>query len=159
MSIPFLRNSYLYMNRSIFFKIKRDVIMDNNQEIFTGKTFQDLTKDIYDNVKNKKLQLDLLVQEIHGFITTIDDAILIAPVIKEIMDVSVKNDEHLVKLASVLQRIITKSMGGVDDDSIVLTEQEKEELIQTLQETVDEVQRKSDKIDEIKNMNKNIVRS
>jgi len=132
--------------------------MDNNQEIFNGKTFQDLTKDIYDNVKNKKLQLDLLVQEIHGFITTIDDAILIAPVIKEIMDVSVKNDEHLVKLASVLQRIITKSMGGVDDDSIVLTEQEKEELIQTLQETVDEVQRKSDKIDEIKNMNKNIVR-
>ena len=131
--------------------------MDDNQEIFDGKTFQDLTKDIYDNVKNKKLQLDLLVQEIHGFIRTIDDAILIAPVIKEIMDVSVKNDEHLVKLASVLQRIITKSMGGVDDDSIVLTEQEKEELILTLQETVDEVQRKSDKMDEIKNMNKNII--
>ena len=131
--------------------------MSDNQEIFDGKTFQDLTKDIYDNVKNKKLQLDLLVQEIHGFIQTIDDAILIAPVIKEIMDVSVKNDEHLVKLASVLQRIITKSMGGVDDDSIVLTEQEKEELIQTLQETVDEVQRKSDKMDEIKNINKNII--
>ncbi len=131
--------------------------MNDNQEIFEGKTFQDLTKDIYDNVKNKKLQLDLLVQEIHGFIQTIDDAILIAPVIKEIMDVSVKNDEHLVKLASVLQRIITKSIGGVDDDSIALTEQEKEELIQTLQETVDEVQRKSDKIDEIKNMNKNII--
>ena len=110
--------------------------MNDNQEIFDGKTFQDLTKDIYDNVKNKKLQLDLLVQEIHGFIRTIDDAILIAPVIKEIMDVSVKNDEHLVKLASVLQRIITKSMSGVDDDSIVLTEQEKEELILTLQETV-----------------------
>ena len=131
--------------------------MNDNQEIFDGKTFQDLTKDIYDNVKNKKLQLDLLVQEIHGFIRTIDDAILIAPVIKEIMDVSVKNDEHLVKLASVLQRIITKSMSGVDDDSIVLTEQEKEELILTLQETVDEVQRKSDKMDGIKNMNKNII--
>ena len=131
--------------------------MDDNQEIFDGKTFQDLTKDIYDNVKNKKLQLDLLVQEIHGFIRTIDDAILIAPVIKEIMDVSVKNDEHLVKLASVLQRIITKSISGADDDSIALTEQEKEELIQTLQETVDEVQRKSDKMDEIKNINKNII--
>jgi len=131
--------------------------MNDNQEIFDGKTFQDLTKDIYDNVKNKKLQLDLLVQEIHGFIQTIDDAILIAPVIKEIMDVSVKNDEHLVKLASVLQRIITKSIGGIDDDSIALTEQEKEELIQTLQETVDTVQRKSDKIDEIKNMNKKII--
>ena len=131
--------------------------MNDNQEIFDGKTFQDLTKDIYDNVKNKKLQLDLLVQEIHGFIRTIDDAIIVAPVIKEIMDVSVKNDEHLVKLASVLQRIITKSVGGIDDDSIALTEQEKEELIQTLQETVDEVQRKSDKIIEIKNINKEIM--
>ena len=131
--------------------------MNDNQEIFKGKTFQDLTKDIYDNVKNKKLQLDLLVQEIHGFIRTIDDAIIVAPVIKEIMDVSVKNDEHLVKLASVLQRIITKSVGGIDDDSIALTEQEKEELIQTLQETVDEVQRKSDKIIEIKNINKEIM--
>ena len=40
---------------------------------------------------------------------------------------------------------------------IELTEQEKEELIETLQETVDEVQRKSDKMDGIKNMNKNII--
>ena len=131
--------------------------MSDNQEIFKGKTFQDLTKDIYDNVKNKKLQLDLLVQEIHGFIRTIDDAIIVAPVIKEIMDVSVKNDEHLVKLASVLQRIITKSIGGIDDDSIALTEQEKEELIQTLQETVDEVQRKSDKTVDLKNISKKIM--
>ena len=131
--------------------------MNDNQEIFEGKTFQDLTKDIYDNVKNKKIQLDSLVKEIHSFVRTIDDAIIIAPVIKEIMDVSVKNDEHLVKLASVLQRIITKSIGGIDDDSIALTEQEKEELIQTLQETVDEVQRKSNKIVEIKNMNKKVM--
>jgi hypothetical protein len=131
--------------------------MNDNQEIFDGKTFQDLTKDIYDNVKNKKIQLDSLVKEIHSFIRTIDDAIIIAPVIKEIMDVSVKNDEHLVKLASVLQRIITKSIGGIDDDSIALTEQEKEELIQTLQETVDEVQRKSDKTVDLKNISKKIM--
>ena len=131
--------------------------MKSNDDIFEGKSFQDLTKDIYDNVKNKKIQLDSLVKEIHSFVRTIDDAIIIAPVIKEIMDVSVKNDEHLVKLASVLQRIITKSIGGIDDDSIALTEQEKEELIQTLQETVDEVQRKSNKIVEIKNMNKKII--
>ena len=131
--------------------------MNDNQEIFEGKTFQDLTKDIYDNVKNKKIQLDSLVKEIHSFIRTIDDAIIIAPVIKEIMDVSVKNDEHLVKLASVLQRIITKSIGGIDDDSIALTEQEKEELIQTLQETVDDVQRKSDKTIDFKNISKKIM--
>ena len=86
----------------------------NNDEIFEGKTFQDLTRDIYKNSNDKKLQLDLLVQEIHGFITSIDDVIMIAPIIKELMDVSIKNDEHLVKLASVVQRIITRSGSMVE---------------------------------------------
>ena len=42
--------------------------MKPNDEIFEGTTFQDLTQDIYENQKNKKLQLDLLIQEIHGMI-------------------------------------------------------------------------------------------
>ena len=89
--------------------------MKSKDEIFKGKTFEDLTKDIYDNQKNKKLQLDLLIQEIHGMIQTIDDAVMIAPLIKELFDVAVKNDEHLVKLAGVIQRIIAKS-SSVDEE-------------------------------------------
>ena len=122
----------------------------NNDEIFEGKTFQDLTRDIYKNSNDKKLQLDLLVQEIHGFITSIDDVIMIAPIIKELMDVSIKNDEHLVKLASVVQRIITRSQSGSDEDTLGLSEQEKEDLIQTLQETANDIQKESDKIETIK---------
>ena len=117
--------------------------MKDTLEIFEGKTFEDLTKDIYENSKNKKLQLDLLIQEIHGFIRSIDDAVIISPIVKEIYEVSVKNDEHLVKLASVLQRIITRSKDGSDEDSYGLTENEKEELMQTLQETISEVERKN----------------
>ena len=126
--------------------------MNNNEiEIFEGKTFQDLTKDIYENANNKKQQLDLLVQEIHGFISSIDDIVMIAPIIKELMDVSVKNDEHLVKLASVLQRIITRSQSGSDEDSLALSDQEKEDLIQTLQEAATDIQKESDKITNIEN--------
>ena len=122
----------------------------SKDEIFEGKTFQDLTRDIYKNSNDKKLQLDLLVQEIHGFITSIDDVIMIAPIIKELMDVSIKNDEHLVKLASVVQRIITRSQSGSDEDTLGLSEQEKEDLIQTLQETATDLQKESDKIETIK---------
>ena len=61
--------------------------MKSKDEIFKGKTFEDLTKDIYDNQKNKKLQLDLLIQEIHGMIQTLDDAVMVAPLIKELFDV------------------------------------------------------------------------
>jgi len=124
--------------------------MSKDTEIFEGKTFNDLTKDIYENSKNKRLQLDLLTQEIHGFITSIDDAVIIAPIIKEIFDVSVKNDEHLVKLASVLQRVLAKSVGGSDEDAIGLTDQEKEDLIETLQHAATEIQQESDKLDSLK---------
>ena len=126
--------------------------MDNEIEIFKGKTFQSLIKDIYENSKSKKSQLDLLVQEIHTLINGIEDVALLGPVIKELMDVSVKNDEHLVKLASVLQRIITKSQIGTDEDTLGLSEHEKEELIETLQSTANDLQKESDKINEIENI-------
>jgi len=124
--------------------------MSENNEIFEGKTFQDLTKDIYENTNKKKLQIDLLIQEIHGFITTIDDVVIIAPIIKEYMEVSIKNDEHLVKLAGVLQRIISKSTSGVDDESMLLSDSEKEELMSTLQDSVQDLQNESDRLNKIK---------
>jgi hypothetical protein len=124
--------------------------MSDNNEIFEGKTFQDLTKDIYENTTKRKVQIDLLISEIHGFITTIDDVVMVAPIIKEYMDTAVKNDEHLVKLAGVLQRIISKSSGG-DDESMLLSEAEKDELMGTLQDTVNDLQNDTDKIKEIKN--------
>ena len=116
--------------------------MSNEKEIFEGKTFQDLTKDIYENTTKRKVQIDLLISEIHGFITTIDDVVLVAPIIKEYMEVAVKNDEHLVKLASVWQRIIGKSNN--DEDGMLLSESEKEELMVTLQQTVNDIQKESD---------------
>ena len=129
--------------------------MSKDNEIFKGKSFQDLTKDIYENTTNKKKQIDLLISEIHGFITTIDDVVMVAPIIKEYMDTAVKNDEHLVKLAGVLQRIISKSQGE-GDESMLLSDSEKEELMGTLQDTVNDLQKESDRLTTIKNKTTNI---
>ena len=123
--------------------------MANEKEIFEGKTFQDLTKDIYENTTKRKTQIDLLISEIHGFITTIDDVVLVAPIIKEYMDTAVRNDEHLVKLAGVLQRIISKSQGE-SDESMLLSDEEKAELMGTLQDTVDDLQKESIRLESIK---------
>ena len=117
--------------------------MDKNK-IFDGKTFEDLTKDIYENQQNKKLQLDLLIQEIHGMIQTMDDAVLITPLIKELFEVAIKNDEHLVKLASVWQRILGKNNNS--EDGMLLSESEKEDLIAALQDDVNDIQQSADKI-------------
>ena len=124
--------------------------MSDNNEIFEGKTFQDLTKDIYENTTKRKVQIDLLISEIHGFITTIDDVVMVAPIIKEYMDTAVRNDEHLVKLAGVLQRIISKSQGD-SDESMLLSDEEKEELMGTLQDTVNDLQKESEKLEATKN--------
>jgi hypothetical protein len=117
--------------------------------IFGNKTFQDLTKDIYNNASEKKTQIQTLIKEMNKMITSIDDVVLLAPIIKEYLEVSVKNDEHLVKLASVLQRIFSKSKSA-DDDGSFLSEKEKEELMITLKDTVNDLQTESDRLEEIK---------
>jgi len=123
--------------------------MSEKNEIFEGKTFQDLTKDIYENTTKRKTQIDLLISEIHGFITTIDDVVLVAPIIKEYMDTAVRNDEHLVKLAGVLQRIISKSQGE-SDESMLLSDEEKADLMGTLQDTVADLEKESQRLETIK---------
>jgi len=132
--------------------------MSNKNEIFDGKTLEDLTKDIYDNSKTKRLQLDLLIQEIHGYIQTAEDVLQLAPIIKEFYDVSIKNDEHLVKLASVIQRIMSKYATNNEETSL-LSESEKAELMDTLQETVGELQKENDRLESMKNDNKKIFGS
>ena len=132
--------------------------MKSKDEIFEGKSFQDLTHDIYKNTTDRKKQIDLLISEIHGFITTIDDVVLVAPIIKEYMDVSVKNDEHLVKLAGVLQRIMAKSKGESEESSL-LSDDEKADLMSTLQETVDNLQSESDRLDNVKKKTKGFMES
>ena len=109
-----------------------------------------ITLKIHAATPNKKKQIDLLISEIHGFIQTIDDVVMVAPIIKEYMEVSVKNDEHLVKLAGVLQRIISKS-AGVNEEAMLLSDSEKDELMSTLQDTVDDLQNESDRLTNIKN--------
>ena len=129
--------------------------MKSKDEIFKGKTFEDLTKDIYDNQKNKKLQLDLLIQEIHGMIQTMDDAVMVAPLIKELFEVAVKNDEHLVKLAGVYQRILSKTSGG--EETTLLSDAEKEDLINALQEDVNDLQKRNDDIIILQEKTKKVI--
>ena len=119
--------------------------MEKDFNIFDGKNFSDLSKEIYDNSKLKKTQLDLLIQEVHGHIQGIEDIALVGPIIKELFDASIKNDDNLLKLATVIQRIMNKQVDAVDDTSL-LSEDEKEELMASLEDAAASLQGKSDKI-------------
>ena len=98
-------------------------------EIFGSKKFSDLLKDIYDNQKKKDRQINLLIADLKPLITGINDAAILVPVIKDYMEVSVKNDEHLVKLASVVQRMINNKS---EDGNSFLTDEEKDALLKEI---------------------------
>ena len=119
--------------------------MEKDFNIFDDKNFPDLSKEIYENSKLKKTQIDLLIQEVHGYIQGIEDIAIVGPVLKELFDVAVKNDDNLLKLATVIQRIMSKHQ--IDDSDIgLLSDDEKEELMNSLEEAAADLQKKSDDI-------------
>ena len=79
--------------------------MSLDKEIFKGKTLSDLFGEIYDNSKETKGQVKALIGELKPLIENIGDATLIVPMIKEYMEIGVKNDDALIKLATIVQRL------------------------------------------------------
>ena len=107
--------------------------MDNDIEIYKNKKFSDLCKDIVKNSENNRDQLDILISDLRSLIKTANDALMIVPLIKEYLDVQVKNDEQLVKLAAVIQRILTKNTVSADGEMTgFLTEDEKRQIMKEI---------------------------
>ena len=71
--------------------------MDKNDELFKGTSFADLMSDVYHNSKKKDRQINQLIAQLQPLIKNASDATIIVPLIKEYLDVAVKNDDHLVK--------------------------------------------------------------
>ena len=119
--------------------------MEKDFKIFGDKNFSDLSQEIYENNKLKKTQIDLLIQEVHGYIQGIEDIAIVGPIIKELMDVGIKNDDNLVKLATLYQRIMSKQ--PIDEGDVgLLTEEEKEQLMASLEDVAEDLQKKRDDI-------------
>ena len=119
--------------------------MEKDFKIFGDKNFSDLSQEIYENSKLKKTQIDLLVQEVQGYIQGIEDIAIVGPILKELMDVGVKNDDNLLKLATVIQRIMNKQ-ADVTEETSLLSEDEKEELMSSLEDAAASLQNKSDEL-------------
>ena len=97
-----------------------------NQILFDDKSFSDLLKEIHGNQKKKAKQLASLIAELRPLVQSLGDATVVVPLIKEYMEISVKNDDQLIKMAAIVQRLST----GVTNngDSGLLTEEELNQL-------------------------------
>ena len=109
--------------------------MDKNDELFKGTSFADLMSDVYHNYKKKDRQINKLIAQLQPLIKNASDATIIVPLIKEYLDVAVKNDDHLVKLTAIVQRYIStkQTISGADG---LLSDEEKQQLLKVAEATL-----------------------
>jgi len=122
--------------------------MASDFEVFEGKSLSDLFKDIYDNTKTNKTQLEVLMKEVVGFIKDGDTAVQIIPMLKEYLEINVKNDDQLVKMAAIVQRMISSESKTNDVSDFGLSDAEKEQLLAAVEDVANDVQKHSDNITE-----------
>jgi uncharacterized protein YeeX (DUF496 family) len=108
--------------------------MDNDKIIFDDKSMNDLYREVYNRSATKKNQLDTVLSDIQKHISDKNDAILMLPRIKDFFDVGVKNDENLLKLIAVIQKMETLKDGAVNGE--LLSEEEKEQLRNSIESSV-----------------------
>ncbi len=120
--------------------------MANDYEIFEGKSLSGLFKDIYENTKTNKTQLEVLMKEVVGFIKDGDTAVQIIPMLKEYLEINVKNDDQLVKVAAIVQRIIAAENKGSSEEEFGLSDAEKEQLMGAIEDAATDLQNHSDEI-------------
>jgi hypothetical protein len=86
--------------------------LNNETKLFNDNSgnelsLNDLFSTIYDNSKSKGKEITLLISTITPFLQTQDDVIKLLPLIKQLFDVGIQNDDQLVKMTSIVQRYIT----------------------------------------------------
>jgi methanogenic corrinoid protein MtbC1 len=98
-----------------------------DKNVWGKKKFSDILQEIYNNQKKKETQISALINELKPLINDIGDATLIVPLIKEYMELGIKNDEQLIKMATIVQRAINTNTN--DDGNFGMTEEEKSQLL------------------------------
>jgi hypothetical protein len=123
--------------------------MDFSQvTLFGKKSFSDLLKEIHTNQKDKEVQLRSLIEGLKPLITSPGEATMIVPLIKEYMELAIKNDDALIKMAGIVQRAMNSKMADSDE---ILSDEDKEMLFSSLQELDKKVE--ETKIEEVESAN------
>jgi hypothetical protein len=117
--------------------------MASEFQLFDGKNLSSLFKDIYENQQVKKKNISDMIESLRKLIRNVGEATVLAPIIRDLIDSSIKNDDHLIKLATIAQRLAAAEAKGIGEDGW-LSEHEKAQLLTELEDTVNEIDKKND---------------
>ena len=132
----------------------------SDYKVFKEKSLADIFEDIYNNSADNKKQLDVLIREVVQFIKEGATAVQLIPAIKEYLDIKVKNDEQLVKMAAIVQRLVVGEQKGSSEVEFGLSDTEKSELLKSLEPVAKDLQKYTDEINsQVESDPSNIVES
>jgi hypothetical protein len=126
--------------------------MSTEFELFKGKSLSGLFEDIYNNQNSKKAKISSLIEEMKKMIKHAGDIASVGPILSSLIDSSVKNDDQLVKLATIATKIVAADKKTEGQEGF-LSSFEKEQLLRDLEETKEQVERVDDlefELDELK---------
>lgn len=116
--------------------MNKDIVLftDDNQEIIT---LERLFKKIYKNNEIKAANIMATAEQVGRVLTTVQDAVTVMPLLIQLQQTAIQNDEHLLKLAMIVQRMQQKKPGKFNDDAGLtegLSDDQKQELLRGIRE-------------------------
>lgn len=100
--------------------------MDLDKEVFSGKKISEIIKEAYDKHQEQDSLIKNEILRLSDMISSPGEALAISPMIKPLIDSSLKNDEVLLKIVQILQKSSAQDAAALDNS--VLTEKDIEQL-------------------------------
>ena len=117
--------------------------IDMDFPLFKGKTFSGILQDIYENQQSKKKNISALIEEMRKLVTSARDVVTVGPIIAQLIDSSIANDDSLIKIATIAQRLVMANTKKAGDEGW-LSEEDKKQLLNELEETAKQIETKTD---------------
>lgn len=114
-------------------------IQQKKQIVFGDFSLDQLYKQIVDNSRENRKQIKGTIQEISGLIEDVTDLQLLSPQVTTYMNLLVKNDQILLKLATALTKINNNRKLMQDDGDGQLSQKEKKQLIEQVNRQINPI--------------------
>lgn len=104
--------------------------MDLEFEVYKGKKFSSLCKDIVNNTEKRRVFIEDQLKRLTPLITTLGEAMAVYPLMTDLINAGTKNDEQLVKFASVIEKVVNRAEANGEGSDSLLSESELQELME-----------------------------
>lgn len=98
----------------------------DNVIVFDKKSLSDLFKEVHTKTNKKEKEINELIVQLKDLIQTIGDALQLVPLISSYLDISVKNNEHIIKMLAIVQKAMARTQ--VEGEDKEYTKEERDAL-------------------------------